>query len=214
MKKHIIEVGITIFVVLFMRLTIMDSGFLLGFKDKVGFTLPIQVVEYQSQENSAFRRTESYMALQQIVADYDYVIVGSYDGEWYFFDDLEAASADTLQESIGKKIFFFSLISLIAFAFAASRLSREFSKPTKVGWFFIPIYNIYLFLEVTGMSKKWLIGLFIPYVNIIVYGVLWGKIAKKLGRNPWLFGVTIPVFANIPALFLKSEDERVKTMLE
>jgi len=55
------------------------------------------------------------------------------------------------------------------------------------------------------MSKKWLIGLFIPYVNIIVYGILWGKIAKKLGRNPWLFGMTIPVFANIPALFLKSE---------
>ena len=210
MKKHIIEVGITLFVVLFMRLTIMDSGFLLGFKDKVGFTLPVQVVEYQSHEKSAFRRTESYMALQQVVAQYDYVLVGSYEDEWYFFDDLEAASAESVQESFGKKVLFFSLISLIAFAFAASRLSREFSKPTKIGWFFIPIYNIYLFLEVTGMSKKWLIGLFIPYINIIVYGVLWGKIANKLGRNPWLFGITIPVFANIPALFLKSESSHKK----
>lgn len=56
-------------------------------------------------------------------------------------------------------------------------------------WYLIPIYNLALLMENSNVNLLWLITLFIPFVNIIVIGYIWGQISKNLGKNPWIWGI-------------------------
>lgn len=86
MKNAIIGIMLMIFLVLFIRLSIFDSGFFLGVKKTIAFEVPVQTVAYRSGEESLLRGLETGIVLLQVVSEFDYIIVGKSKDEWLFFD--------------------------------------------------------------------------------------------------------------------------------
>lgn len=94
------------------------------------------------------------------------------------------------------------LVSLGFMVFMIVMMWIVFKKAGRPGWgILIPLYNIYLMLKIGGMSGWWLLGLFIPFVNIVaglvVAFLLPIKIAGKFGKGV-LFGIGL-IF--IPFIF-------------
>lgn len=73
---------------------------------------------------------------------------------------------------------------------------KTFVKADKPGWsIFIPIYNIFVFIQIIGKPWWWLILLLIPYVNLI--WVIWGLnlLAKRFGKSE---GFTVGLVLLLP----------------
>jgi ABC-type transport system involved in cytochrome c biogenesis permease subunit len=61
----------------------------------------------------------------------------------------------------------------------------------------VPILNLFYFASVAGRSPWLGLALFVPFVNIIVYAVIFGDIADRLSLPKWLgWCMLIPV-ANV-----------------
>jgi hypothetical protein len=57
---------------------------------------------------------------------------------------------------------------------------------TENAWFaWIPILNFIIMLRIARKSLWWIIGLLIPFVNIIVSIMVWMKIAEERRRPSW-----------------------------
>lgn len=68
-------------------------------------------------------------------------------------------------------------------------LWKIFEKAGQAGWkALIPIYNIYVLLELVGRPAWWLVLFLIPFVNIVIALVLALDVAKAFGKSQ-LFGV-------------------------
>ena len=71
----------------------------------------------------------------------------------------------------------FGLIVLIA-------LWKVFTKAGKPGWaVLIPIYNLYVLLEIVGRPGWWLLMFLIPVVNVIFLVMLYFDLAKSFGKG-------------------------------
>jgi hypothetical protein len=73
----------------------------------------------------------------------------------------------------------------------------------------IPIYNIVLLCrcaDISGWNVLWLIAVVIPGVNLIVWVILtvviWGRIAERMGRSFWQYGLGSAFLFGIPILVL------------
>lgn len=63
-------------------------------------------------------------------------------------------------------------------------LWRVFEKAGRPGWnAIIPIYNIYVLLEIVKRPGWWLIWYFIPIVNIVIHFIVALQIAKAFKRS-------------------------------
>lgn len=59
-----------------------------------------------------------------------------------------------------------------------------YGKAGKPGWAaIIPIYNLIVWMEITGRPVWWIILLFIPFVNIIVQILMYIDLAKSFGKS-------------------------------
>jgi hypothetical protein len=71
----------------------------------------------------------------------------------------------------------FGLVVLIA-------LWKVFTKAGKPGWaVLIPIYNLYVLLEIVGRPGWWLLMFLIPVVNVIFLVMLYFDLAKSYGKG-------------------------------
>lgn len=72
-------------------------------------------------------------------------------------------------------------------------------------WFaWVPILNNWIMYKAGNQSPWWIIGLFIPFVNIVavVFSVIaFVNIIKKLGKNPWLILLTFIPIVNFIILY-------------
>jgi len=77
-----------------------------------------------------------------------------------------------------------------------------FSKAGKPGWAaIIPLYNIYVLLQVVGRPGWWLILFFIPFVNLIVGILVFVDLAKSFGKSGgYAVGLIFLSFIFIPML--------------
>lgn len=77
-------------------------------------------------------------------------------------------------------------------------LYNIFEKAGEPGWqAFIPGYNIYRLFKVAGLAGWWMLGIFVPFINLFVYFSLGTALAERFGRSqgfaagvclfPWLF---------------------------
>lgn len=82
----------------------------------------------------------------------------------------------------------FSFIWYLAFSYAMAKIGQKFSVG-KFWHYFIPLYNMVLLCRCAGASPLWLFGLCLPIVNFAVVIYLYGRIAARLGKNFWLYGV-------------------------
>jgi hypothetical protein len=71
---------------------------------------------------------------------------------------------------------------LIAAAFAG--LWKVFEKMGRPGWEgIIPIYNVYILLQMTHRPPWWLVGLIIPLVNIFLLVIICLDVAKGFNKS-------------------------------
>ena len=66
---------------------------------------------------------------------------------------------------------------------------KTFTKAGKPGWAsIIPFYNFYVMFEIVGRPGWWLLLLFVPFVNFVVYILLAIDMAKSFGKDT-VFGI-------------------------
>src|SRR5947208_1892155 len=78
---------------------------------------------------------------------------------------------------------------------------RIFAKAGVPGWAcLVPIYNVVKLLHITGRSGWWLLGMFVPFLNIFVAIRLVFDLASAFGRSvAFGFGLLLlsPIFVAI-----------------
>lgn len=70
-------------------------------------------------------------------------------------------------------------------------------------WAWIPLLNLILFTQIAGKSMLWVIGLIIPFINIIFFILAVNSLAEKLGKPGWVgFLLLIPITWPFMPLYL------------
>ncbi len=95
-----------------------------------------------------------------------------------------------------------SLLAIISYIFGAFCLWKIFEKLGESNaWFaWVPLLSQWKTYQAGGQSPWWVIGLFIPIVNIVALVFLviaFVKIVKRLGKNPWLLLLMLIPLANL-----------------
>jgi hypothetical protein len=75
----------------------------------------------------------------------------------------------------------FTLVLLLIYGFVLSRLFRKAG--ITPWWGYIPILNTFGLLKAAGKDPIWLLGLFVPVVNVIVMIVVMVDLAKAFGKD-------------------------------
>ena len=84
------------------------------------------------------------------------------------------------------------------------RIGQKFGQGTFVQWC-IPIYNLYLLCLCAEITPLWILGFFVPFVNIAAGVYLWGVIAARLGKDFWVWGLLCGLLS-LPVLVLAFDD--------
>jgi len=77
-----------------------------------------------------------------------------------------------------------------------------FTKAGQPGWAaIIPIYNVYILLQIVGRPTIWLIGFLIPIVNFVVAVLVTIDLAKAFGKGiVYAVGMLLVPFIFFPLL--------------
>ena len=79
---------------------------------------------------------------------------------------------------------------------------KLYEKAGKPGWAsIIPIYNIWVLLEIVGRPVWWILLLFIPLVNVVIWIIVALDLAKSFGKDI-LWGIGLILFPEIFYLIL------------
>ncbi|HWR30760.1 MAG TPA: DUF5684 domain-containing protein [Negativicutes bacterium] len=81
-----------------------------------------------------------------------------------------------------------SLLFYLISSYAMSKIGAKFNIGSTVQYF-IPFYNLVLICRCAQISAWWVLGLFIPLLNLGVIVYLYGTLGKQLGKNFWLYGL-------------------------
>jgi len=82
--------------------------------------------------------------------------------------------------TISQWILFFFIVQAIHF-FGTWKLYKAAGfKPWKAA---IPVYNAYILMKIIKRPAWWVILLFIPTINLIIFGVIWVEILRSFGKN-------------------------------
>lgn len=84
----------------------------------------------------------------------------------------------------------FGLVCIAAFLFfiglMIAGLWLVFEKADQKGWkAIIPIYNVWVLLEIVGRPQWWIILFFVPVVDIIIWIIVMLDLAKSFDKNIW-----------------------------
>jgi hypothetical protein len=90
-----------------------------------------------------------------------------------------------------------TLIYLVVGIIMLAAMWVIYTKAGKPGWAaIIPIYNIYVLLQIIGRPGWWIILYFVPIVNIIVGITVYLELAKVFGKDTG-FGCLMIIFPYI-----------------
>jgi hypothetical protein len=95
-----------------------------------------------------------------------------------------------------------SIISLIILVLVIVALWKVYEKAGKPGWAaIIPIYNIWVLLQIIKKPWWWLLLLLIPLVNIVIAVLIAHNLSLKFGKGVWFtIGIILLSFIFIPIL--------------
>jgi len=96
----------------------------------------------------------------------------------------------------------FVLIELAIIVLLVASIWRVFTKAGRPGWAcLVPIYNTYVFLKIAGKPGWWLLLMFIPLVNIIVWILALIALANRFGKGGgYVLGLIFLPFIFYPML--------------
>ncbi len=97
---------------------------------------------------------------------------------------------------------FWLIVELILIVMVIAGYWATFVKAGKPGWgAIIPFYNMYLIIKIAGRPGWWLILMFIPFVNFVIYIIVCIDVAKNFGHGSG-FGILLWLFSPIMYLVL------------
>ena len=97
----------------------------------------------------------------------------------------------------------FSLVMLAVIAVVIIGLWKVFTKAGQPGWAcLIPIYNLYILLQIAGKPAWWILLMIIPVVNIVVSILVAIEVAKAFGQSAAWGVVMLFLLAGIGYLVL------------
>ena len=107
--------------------------------------------------------------------------------------DVNEGGLGALLAMMGVWIFFWLAIAVVT----VIAMWKVFEKAGHPGWAaIIPIYNIYIMVQIAGRETWWMLLFFIPFANIVASVLISIDIAKKFGKSEvfgivalWLFSV-------------------------
>jgi hypothetical protein len=106
---------------------------------------------------------------------------------------------------------FVSFCGLIFAILIIAGMWRMFVKAGKPGWAaIIPIYNIFVLLQIVGRPGWWLILFFIPVVNVVVALLVSIDLAKSFDKSAAWGIIMLFIFNAIGYLILGFGDARYK----
>ena len=115
----------------------------------------------------------------------------------------------------------FFLIAYIFIAYLFSRIGNKFRVGSFIE-FLIPVYNVMLLCDCANVSRWFTVGIVAPgfvagvmnslprlpftpilfptsaFVALVASVYLWGSIAKRLGKNFWIWGILTTLLAGFP----------------
>lgn len=125
---------------------------------------------------------------------------------FYFLTQAILAQSGTFSsepEAFNPLVSLFSLISYIFSSYCFWKIYQKLGESD--AWFaWVPLLAQWKMYQAGGKSPWWLIGLFIPIVNIVAVIVLimaMVNIVKRLGKNPWLILLMIIPLLNFWVLY-------------
>ncbi len=88
------------------------------------------------------------------------------------------SSADPTGALIG------SVFSIVVPIFMIVAMWKLIAKAGRPGWAsIVPIYNFVVMMQITGKSAWWILGMFVPFLNLYVYCRMMVNMAQVFGRG-------------------------------
>jgi hypothetical protein len=127
------------------------------------------------------------------------------------FEDSSFAVSTTNSSTISPVV---GLIYLVVIIVIVAGMWKLFTKAGKPGWAsIIPIYNLFVLLDVAKRPMWWFILLLIPFVNIFVSIVIWNDISRLFGKGVgFTLGLVFLPFIFVPILGFGSAAYRTGNM--
>jgi hypothetical protein len=85
------------------------------------------------------------------------------------------------------------------FTFAQFKIAQKI-RHSDPWWAFIPILNMFQWVQLAHKEWYWFLFLFIPVVNIICMAILWMDIAKACNKSPFWGILTLFPFLNFVSI--------------
>ncbi|SMD04433.1 DUF5684 domain-containing protein [Sporomusa malonica] len=85
------------------------------------------------------------------------------------------------------------LVMYIVFSYASGKIGEKFHVGS-MGQYFIPIYSQLLLCKCAQISLWWVLGMFVPIVNLAVIVYIYGTLAQRLGKSFWVNGLGSLIF--------------------
>ena len=82
------------------------------------------------------------------------------------------------------------------YSFAQFKIAQKLGTPNAF-FAFIPILQVWQLVTMAGKSALWFVGCLVPFVNVIVFAILWMEVAKNVNKSPALGILTIFPFINL-----------------
>jgi len=82
-------------------------------------------------------------------------------------------------------VFLFFFVAIYVYmALALSTIAKK-TNTDNAWWAWVPIINILLMLNVARKPIWWIVLCFIPFVNIVIFIIMWMAIAEARGKPNW-----------------------------
>ena len=86
---------------------------------------------------------------------------------------------------------------------------KIFTKAGQPGWFcLIPVFNVMVMLQIAGKPMWWVVGFFIPIVNLVVAIMMFIGLAEKFGKGAG-FGIGLTFLGIVFVPILAFGDARI-----
>lgn len=97
--------------------------------------------------------------------------------------------------------FMIGLIAYIVMAVALMKLANKAGMHAQAWWAWIPILNMVLFMKMVGKPEWWVILLFIPLVNIVIWVIATMAFSERFGHPSWV-GLVMALLGLAPIYLL------------
>ena len=111
-------------------------------------------------------------------------------------------SGGGLLAMLGTTFLLFAIGLYLVFSWLFYRIACNAGQKQDAWWAFIPIVNVLLFCKTAQKPLWWFFLCLVPFVNIVVLGILFWKTAENCGQHGfWGICMLLP-FINIVALLV------------